>query len=422
MDAVLTKRRAVSVNRRFGGVVLFSAIMAFLAQLILSSRFTDLDPSLDVLRLASIGIILLTSLIGVFFCLTPKTIGAGLLSILFMLAVPLWVYLFDQRANQPFELSSGGDYYGFGLVGLFIALTRVEDGVQRFLRGAFRISVLYSLLYMVVAPLLSAGVLHMVDGGQLARAADASSGRGVRAIIATSFISFPLAVAVARLTQGINYRYVLLALICLADLWFAQSRLFTVIVLAVLLPYLLIRQVRLLGTGAFLLFLAMAVLALVVAHSSLNPFVGFEDDQSALARRQGVEIVHRLIGRFWFTGAGMASGTDAYEPLTGVRYFFPSDLGLIGQYFSFGILGLLVYTGQAFGACFSSSSLAQLGVQRRYAVGMGLTGVILVIYSMLSPTFGGGNGTTLGAFFLALLPYSPLVGFWRRRRARSVGA
>ncbi|MDF0541303.1 hypothetical protein PX699_03035 [Sphingobium sp. H39-3-25] len=87
----------------------------------------------------------------------------------------------------------------------------------------------------------------------------------------------------------------------------------------------------------------------------MNPFENFVSDQSDWARWQDVEIVHRTIANYWILGAGVAAGEDRYMPFTKVDYFFPGDIGLIGQHFNFGVLGMIVYTAQAYGACFSKA-------------------------------------------------------------------
>ncbi|MDF0544189.1 hypothetical protein PX699_17705 [Sphingobium sp. H39-3-25] len=402
-------------RERYRRAILASAVLGFTFHLLLVSRLTELFPFLGFLRPLALAVIILTSVFGVAMCLDPKRIGAGIAGIAFLLAVPLAVYNFDVRTAQPFVLSSGGYYYGIGLVGLFVAVARLEGGLERFLRIAFWICVAYILIYVVVAPLLAGGYLTLPEDSALLVAEDKTSGRSARVVLASTHAAFVLGVALASLMQRFEWKHLMVVALALVALLLAQSRLITVIILLILIAYFVSRRITLLGILSFIFFLAALSVSMVIAFSDMNPFENFASDQSGWARWQDVEIVHRTIANYWILGAGVAAGEDGYMPFTKVDYFFPGDIGLIGQHFNFGVLGMIVYTAQAYGACFSKATLSAIGVDTRLSTGLALAGIISVCYSILAPVFAGGSATVFGSIFLAILPYAPAIGFWRRR-------
>jgi hypothetical protein len=419
MDDFLTR----SANRGAGGqyrdLALYSAVAAFLAHVIVSSRLAELAPSLELLRLASLGVILISSVIGVCLCLDPKRIGAGLVSVAFLIAVPLAVYNFDVRTGQPFVWSSGGIYYGIGLVGLFVALTRQAGGMDRFVRIAFAICAAYLIIYLVVAQLIGMGYLAVSENSMLLLGEDKTSGRSARMVMASAYVVFPFAVSVVAILKKFHWGHAIVIALAIGCFFFAQSRVISLIVVMVFGTFYLTRKIGAMGAISFGIFFAALLASLVITFSTINPFNDMASDLSGWARYKEIDYVQRTVHNYWISGAGVAAGESAYAPMTRVKFFYPADIGLIGQYFTFGIAGLFLYTAQAYGACFSSGSLTRLGVDPRLAVGLALTGIIFTSYSILAAVFAGGSATVFGALFLALLPYSPVIGFWREIRRRS---
>jgi len=72
------------------------------------------------------------------------------------------------------------------------------------------------------------------------------------------------------------------------------------------------------------------------------------EDVSANARILQTTIAWPYIQENWFLGNGDLSGQwyGGYDRVMG--YFYPSDIGLIGAWFVYGVLGLLIFYGQYF--------------------------------------------------------------------------
>jgi hypothetical protein len=418
MDDFLMRPPKRATDGRYRDLTLYSAIAAFSAHVLVSSRLAELAPGLDLLRLGLLGVILIASVIGVCLCLDPKRVGAGLVSVAFLITVPLAVYNFDVRTGQPFVWSSGGIYYGIGLVGLFVALSRLGGSMDRFVRMAFAICVAYIVVYLAVAQLIGMGYLAVPENSMLLLGEDKTSGRGARMVMASAYVVFPFAVSLVSILKKFHWGHAIVIALSIGCFFFAQSRVISLIVVIVFGTFYLTRKIGAMGAISFAIFSVALLASLVITFSTINPFNDMASDLSGWARFKEIDYVQRTVQNYWIAGAGIAAGESAYAPMTRVSFFYPADIGLIGQYFTFGIAGLFLYTAQAYGACFSSGSMTRLGVDPRLSVGLALTGIIFTSYSILAAVFAGGSATVFGALFLALLPYSPVIGFWRDIRRR----
>ncbi|MEI9928753.1 MAG: hypothetical protein WDN44_15075 [Sphingomonas sp.] len=76
---------------------------------------------------------------------------------------------------------------------------------------------------------------------------------------------------------------------------------------------------------------------------------------------------------------------------------------MIGTLYSYGVLGVALYAVICWAACRSNRFVSQLGYDRMLAESVGLTGIVLALYSLQAPLFNGGSsGSPFATMFGAL--------------------
>ena len=160
----------------------------------------------------------------------------------------------------------------------------------------------------------------------------------------------------------------------------------------------------------------------IILNPNLNPFLYF-GDQSASVRANAIMIVADSIQYYWLRGAGISFGIENYRPLTGITYFFPSDIGLIGIFYTYGIFGFLLYVGLCKLGMDADTIIERLGYSSNVAVACAISGMIFAIYSLQSPQYNGGSsGSIFAMMLLALFIYSRERDAVVRRADRTGGA
>jgi hypothetical protein len=100
--------------------------------------------------------------------------------------------------------------------------------------------------------------------------------------------------------------------------------------------------------------------------------------------------------------------------------FQPGDVGMLGMLFMYGIWGVMFYAATTYAACRSWRFMPRLGLSPSIAEGLGLTGAVVTVFSLLAPTFAGGSGSAFGALFISFLCLQgniALESLTRKRRA-----
>lgn len=129
-------------------------------------------------------------------------------------------------------------------------------------------------------------------------------------------------------------------------LWFSGSRTYT----ALFGLIYLLTALRMLGIGArsliFVLFLTVSATFLLGLFVPWNPIELVSNDLSGLARAKEYHYAIDALRQHWIVGVGMWTDFDAFQAyLKTPRYdpLYPSDLGILGPYLVFGLVGLVAY-------------------------------------------------------------------------------
>jgi hypothetical protein len=221
-------------------------------------------------------------------------------------------------------------------------------------------------------------------------------------------IMVALLAAFMLLLQARSAASVLFALLILAlagHIWsivLFRATLATLLLAMVLYPLLLSRMSRLrwLVVSAPLLLLSLPA----VAAFSLETFLGAEGGG---IRAKAFSAAFEFIGDHWLLGAGEDSAYgDSYQDIV-APYFFPSDIGLVGTAFKYGLLGLLLYLWMhgKIGLALWRANIAHRIRDGRHDPLLWALLLFMTAQSfnlMLNPGLAYAQGITLGALALAL--------------------
>ncbi|MFC3309127.1 O-antigen ligase family protein [Blastomonas aquatica] len=280
----------------------------------------------------------------------------------------------------------------------------------------YTLCVAYAFFYLAASAAVRIG---LIDTGGVARAivtAD-DAGRGNRLHSASLLLLYGTGYSIASLRARFSVGVLLLTgLFTLC--WIAtESRSITLLVLLTMLGYALIRNAARLGRMTFIVFAAgLAFSLMLIIDPDLNPFLYF-GDQSASVRTNSIDIVSQSIQYYWLTGAGISFGVENYKPLTGITYFFPGDIGLIGIFYTYGVLGLLLYSWLCYLGCMSYRMVCDAIGDYTIATAVALTCIVYALYSLQSPQYNGGSsGSVFAMMLIALVLHLRRERSFRKRR------
>ena len=341
------------------------------------------------------------TMVGAAICLFRGLILASILSVAGVLSIFLFLYIFSFNSGVPFTLNSGGEYIGLTFTGLF-ALTLQDKTFKKLMKWFYWLCVTYAFFYLIASAAVRIG---LVDTGGVARAVATAddAGRSDRLHSASLLLLYGTGYSVASLREKFSIRALLLTTL-FASCWVAtESRAITLLVVIAVLGYAILKNVALLGRMTFIVFVAgSAFSVMLIVDPSLNPFLYF-GDQSASVRTNSIDIVSQSIQYYWLTGAGISFGVENYKPLTGITYFFPGDIGMIGILYTYGIAGFLLYTWLCYLGCVSYEMVSDAVGDYAVATGVALSCIVYALYSLQSPQYNGGSSGSIFAMMLVAL-------------------
>jgi hypothetical protein len=379
----------------FGSLLSAMFVYAFLADLMGSFG--------NIVRPAAIIITLIFALSGVMICFARGMIFSGSVTLLSLFSVWLYLFIFSQNAQLEFTWS-GGEYVGISLFSV-MALTIRDRSFERVMLWFYYACCGYAAFYVVLSLALKAGLLDVAGTSRILTGAD-DAGRSDRLNCAAAAIIFGLTYSVAHLVRTPRLHYYLITVLFCLVWYLTSSRAISAVLIVVIVAYVFSRNVKLMGRWSFLAFVAGTIFSVALMYwPEFNPFIRFYD-QSALVRINSISIASTSMSDFWLFGAGIAFGEDGYKPLSGITYFFPSDIGMIGHLYVYGVFGLALYCLVCYYGCRSFYYAARLGYSAILAEALALTGIVFALYSLQSPQYNGGSSGSVFAMMYGALALS----------------
>lgn len=384
------------------GPAYLTIISIFLA-IIVQGRVTDLfGPALDTFRIIAIVLVVALNITGAAICLMRGMLLQAILGIIGVGWIFFYTMVFSVNSGIPFTFAAGGEYFGYSFLSLF-ALTCRDKSFEKLMRWLYVLSIGYAAFYVFASLSVQLGIIDIDAATRVVVTAD-DAGRGDRLVVASMPFVFATLMTVIRLTRSFSFTGVfILSLFAVAWL-LTSSRAIVVALLAVIIAYLFIRRTHLIATGTIITFLLGLLGSLfLVFYPDYNPYY-LATDISGLIRVLSVNIVSDQIGDFWLTGSGIAFGVEAYLPVTGSRYFYPGDIGLIGMLFAYGVIGLMAYCSLVVIGCRAERFAVAKGCTESLGKSIGLTMCVFALYSLQSPQIdSGSSGSILAVACAALL-------------------
>ncbi|MBB3955515.1 hypothetical protein [Novosphingobium sediminicola] len=388
---------------------LFVAKIALSLFLISGSGFLGFLPIGNVLRLIFIVLQVTIAFYGIGIAFIRQHIVVASLSLIMMLAIPFYAYVFSMAARQPFVPVSGGDYLPIGLTSLFYLVLRNGQG-QDLVRFLMRVSAIYAVAYILLWAGVTFGLVHPADGAKIVLKSGGDTERGDRIALLSCFIIFGMFCATASFVRSLRFLALVQIALFAICLFLSGSRLISAMTILAFGLYLVTQTSQLVRTVFFPIFLIgfLTTCFMIITHS-FNPFDSFVNentrfgDVSAWARWKDIALTNALIPDHWVFGLGLPNGVEGYGPITHVNYFYTQDIGILGVFMTFGVFGLLLYGFICFAACFGSDKLQIDPIMK---IGLNLTGAVLAVYSLLAPVFTG-SAIPFAALFMALVFWQP---------------
>ena len=311
-------------------------------------------------------------------------IGAGL----FVFAV----INFSLISGFPISLTTAFQFVPIMTFGVFFIMSRYNLGDY-----AMRVLLICATTYTVLYVLLGAFyVMNFLPQALLQPLLSVDAERGERLYCHSTMSAFAWFYWLHNFRLERNAMAAILSGLCFLAIVLTLSRVFIMCVSLITLLYMvrapapMIRYISLCilgGTSATFLY--------GFANLSYNPFAALSGDSSGGARAISYDLARSFLLENPLLGVGVNATDYEMNFVTGNAYFFPSDLGSLGIWFNFGLLGFFLFMVVAYQACKPILTIAS-----RYSLALFLTGSMLAMNGCISPNLVVGSGAIYGAVLI----------------------
>ena len=339
----------------------------------------------------------------IFIAIARGYIAVVLISISCVCLILGQAWIFEQNWNVPLNWPGIGQYGAFlSFVPIFIM---ARDGAATYVvRTLTRYAIAYTFFYLAISLLHGIGLLPSQISTPLILN---DMERGDRLWAHSGALGFVWYVSMVRVQERPTGARVMLLLVSALANIMTLSRVYLgcialVSILSVVrTPRYVIRAVCL---GSFGILSSVLVYGMV--DTRWNPFFAFaSNDTSGLGRALEYQIAQEIIGRSPMLGMGLTSFANYHFSVTGITYFAPGDLGLVGVLLDYGLIGLCLFLIASLIACAYNKSLPKPFDQALF-----LQGCTFVLDSSITPQMFAPNG----AFFFLVI-----FGFWLAYETKS---
>lgn len=288
------------------------------------------------------------------------------------------------------------------LVTFVIFFVMSRDGHRQYIvETLFFYATIYTVAYSFVALCYQAGILSQ-DFLKPLIMEDLE--RGQRLFNYSSATAFAWFGWLCRARYRPNLTTISMVMICGLSVYLTLSRvfiLFLVIISFAFLFRLALVYVKVICLSALWSLSAISLYGFF--DGSWNPFELFAGDSSGSFRMMEYNVARYLLWQNPLFGLGIApTAADAWR-LINQEFFAAGDLGVIGVWFDFGLIGLLLFFIGSHICCRHIS-----GVSQGYALPLRLTGCLLAGYGCIAPVIFYAAGATY---------FAVLLGLWFDRRS-----
>ena len=322
------------------------------------------------------------------------------LPILVFLALTIYLLLqhfaFSLRTGIEFNLNVLAQCYGFLSFSIFYALSR-RGMLRASLNLVFFVASVYLVVYCVVASLYYLGVIGDLTSADVYTVL-ADRERGNRLFLANGHATFVLMFSIVYLVERRTVGVLLTLCLAVAAITLSISRVLIATDVLVVLLFLAVRRPVMISSVAFGIYAALAIYLCWGIVFDFNPFEFSSTDSSTLYRRGEFTIMAEYIRQNPLFGIGLYDNVEGLAYLTGRSLLFPSDIGIVGTCFMFGVTGAVMFgILPAVICCFQRVRDHDSILPRAERTALLMVGAAVGIYSATAMTiFNGADSTCFG--------------------------
>lgn len=311
-----------------------------------------------------------------FVLLLRRRLEAAILkSLCFLIAfysvVIFQMFAFSETFGQHVNIAAVGQFLSLGIA---VSVSNAREDLNSMFIFLFRISFVYVLFYIWAALFLDVGAdnpLRLNDNI-----------RGQRIFLAHTFAVFVLFFALDRCSR--NSKTFLFPVVCaLIAIYLSGSRFLQISAIFTLFLYFLPIKIFIKQVAVFSIVFTFYIISLSgMFIDGFNPFRLLDYNDTIRVRLYSYVGAIDLIKDNFFTGAGLPPDSSAYSLITWAPNLANSDLGIVGVWNGFGLVGLFLYLMLLYSIIFFRLRSAELGFLR-------YTLWFVALYSIISPFFFG---------------------------------
>lgn len=345
---------------------------------------------------------ILVSVFYIFIAVLRGYIAAVLISVACICLVIGQALIFEQSWSVPLNWNGIGQYGAFlSFVPIFIMAR--DEAAPYFVAMLVRYAVGYAFAYSLMSLMHSVGLLPPQITAPLTLN---DLERGDRLYAHPGALAFAWYASLLLVQQRpTGLRAALFLVSALANV-LTLSRVYLGCIAIVSALSVVRAPRRWIGIACFGTFgVLSAILVYGMIDTRWNPFFAFaSNDTSGIGRALEYQIAQEIMGRSPMLGMGLTSFSDYHFSATGLSYFAPGDLGLVGVLLDYGAIGVLLFLVAAAIACAHN----QL-IPKPFDHAFFLLGCTFVLDSSISPNMFAPAGSF---YFLVIF------GLWLAQEAK----
>jgi O-antigen ligase/polysaccharide polymerase Wzy-like membrane protein len=332
-----------------------------------------------------------------------------------VIALLLFYYLyFIFGTNRPQNFNTLGSYYGWLMFIVFYVLAK-HGLLPAAMKPLFFVYGAYLVMYLALVGLSDTALLSAIISKKFTFILT-DEGRGTRIFMHSAAAAYVAMYSTAKLQEQIRLRYIATLGLASCALYFSFSRGLIICVGSIFLLYIITRRMKYVQYFSFIAYLLVAVyLSVGVFEPSFNPYLISKSDTSAVARAYEFQVAVPYIRQYPFFGIGLPDAQTGLTYYLGMGDINIDDLGIIGIWLTFGLVGVgIIGIGAVYLCCMQNlkRSTAVLGLTNARA--LSLIGCVLGLYAVMANNLLTSSGLLFSLIFANTLYNSRLFAAMRR--------
>lgn len=291
-------------------------------------------------------------------------------------------------ANRPLSFNALGAYYGSLTVVVFFVLAR-RSLLPATMKIIFYVYIVYLLIYVVIG--YDPTVLPPINSQKFVVVLT-DPGRGPRLFLHSAAAVYVAMYSIAQLQEKFRFQYILTFALAGFALYLSQSRGIIICSTAVAVLYIMTRRMNIVQYFSFVAYLLVAAYVVYgVFDPTFNPYTFSSSDTSVTGRSYAYEAIVPYIREYPFFGVGLPDASAGLFYYIGLPVF-PEDLGIVGIWFNFGLVGLsLLGIISIYLCCFQNMERSSAALGRANARALALAGCVIGLYAVMANTLFTGS-------------------------------